>query len=1105
MTYTTSSHLPQLDKTNYYREITDQDIGKIARELLAGRITKETSSTLLCSCPNHDSKSKQSLTIDASKQIWNCWACNVGGDVLHLVEFIQSKTVTCGQSGRMTDSHRRARDWLAKRKGLPLLSGRNLSPEEIERLEAERAEEDRTFQALTTIAEIYHERLMHNNAALDWLYQNYAISEATIKDLKIGYADNGQKFPTVFRAEPYSLTNEETVATGAVFVTKDGTLLPFFQHRITFPYWYQGRVVYMIGRRTPWTPDKPNEASKYKKLLTHDEEKHKHVARCISNRYLYNEDLLVSHPKEVIITEGVTDCIAGMERGFPMISPVTTHLAAKHFERVVPTLQRVERVTICMDAEASGKGLDGALDTARSLQDHNIGARIAVLPRPEGTDKVDINTFFKDGGAVEDFRAILDKALSLTEFSISQLPARIDSDSETKLLKPIIEEISKLEPLDRDRHLKIVHAKTGLALAVLKEQMKLSKGKAGARSLRAVRDGEESGVSLTMALQDLGIEPPSEAEKLILPSGYIFDGQGTGHVVTTAAGPARHEVAPCITFPIRGFRDLASGEESVEIVWLDDGHWRKVRALRGCLVDARSIITLANRGVPVSSVNSREFVAFHHNFLARNTSELGVEQVSSQFGWVKDDTFLWGDKVICNGLAAIRFDSTDPGTSNLRASLQAAGTFEEWQTAMKALQSYPRALAALYAAFVPPLLKPLGGKGFVVDLCGKTSIGKTTVARAAASVWGVADENESNGFIRTWDTTNVGAERRAIVFNDLLCVRDETKRAKSKKAVQDLIYTVVNGVGRDRGTRQGIANAGSWRTVLISTGESALNSFGTAGGARARILQIRGKPFDTEDRTSRALVDGMNRATATHYGHAGPAFVEWLLKNQDRWQEFRDRRAEKARAIDSISSVVSGEAARLADAAACISLAGELAHEAGIFPWEYSDPIVKIWTGIEDEVREVDVGVRALRDVHGWCVANESSFFGHHNGNTPREWFGRWDDPSETIDVLPHKLKRFLEAEGYEYDACIQDWREKGWLAEEKGRRGRRIYLEGRNNRFSVVSIRRAGVLAAEEWHAGTFTSWPGCMTCVDNKNGICQLCKQNIDEIQQCCEKEAM
>ena len=53
----------------------------------------QTGEKLYCDCPIHTSISKRSLHVDKTKQLWRCWGCNVGGDVLHLVEFIRAGRV----------------------------------------------------------------------------------------------------------------------------------------------------------------------------------------------------------------------------------------------------------------------------------------------------------------------------------------------------------------------------------------------------------------------------------------------------------------------------------------------------------------------------------------------------------------------------------------------------------------------------------------------------------------------------------------------------------------------------------------------------------------------------------------------------------------------------------------------------------------------------------------------------------------------------------------------------------------------------------------------------------------------------------------------------
>ena len=218
---------------------------------------------------------------------------------------------------------------------------------------------------------------------------HYGISEETIDTLRIGYAangpceENGKKCAGVLSAlttgqNPF--TSRELAATGAFRPTGQGGPAPFFEGRIVFPYWSHGRVVFLIGRKTRWTPDRKWEQGKYRKLPVHNSQSNQHIAPSINNSHLYNEDCLLTRPERVIITEGVTDCIALMERGFPAISPATVQIRGADWDRLLPKLQGIKTVYICQDNEVSQVGLNGALKTASVLAKHKIQTRIVVLP-----------------------------------------------------------------------------------------------------------------------------------------------------------------------------------------------------------------------------------------------------------------------------------------------------------------------------------------------------------------------------------------------------------------------------------------------------------------------------------------------------------------------------------------------------------------------------------------------------------------------------------------------------------------------------------------------------------------------------------------------------
>lgn len=488
-----------MEVQTYYRQITDVDIGGLARELLAGRVTQDTGGALHCDCPNHRSQSQRSLLVNLDTQSWYCFGCAVGGDVLQLVEFVQHGVATRGQSGTMPESHRQARDFLAARAGLPPLSQFGRSPEEIAEAEEEHRLTWRVREALTAVAEVYHQRLVANADVLAWFTSKYGIGAETITRLKIGFADNEPSPVRALTDGAKPFTPRELAATSAFRPTAQDGLFPSFDGRIVFPYWSRGQVVFMIGRRTPWTPDNEWEKSKYKKLAVRNDRNNSHVASCIRNDVLYNEDVLLTRPERVIITEGVTDCISLMEHGFPVVSPVTVQIRDADWERLLPKLAGVRTVFICQDNEVSEAGMNGALKTARILSANGIATRVAVLPLgvkqraareklagmpPGGAEaealladaKIDVNEYFAAGKTAADFEGILAAAQTPLELAISKLSTNTPDQNLSRALEPILAEVGRLDPIEQDRHLRLIQARGGkerIPVGTLRKQLKV--------------------------------------------------------------------------------------------------------------------------------------------------------------------------------------------------------------------------------------------------------------------------------------------------------------------------------------------------------------------------------------------------------------------------------------------------------------------------------------------------------------------------------------------------------------------------------------------------------------------------------------------------------
>ncbi|MFQ5647534.1 MAG: CHC2 zinc finger domain-containing protein, partial [bacterium] len=503
------SAIEPFDVRNYYQRITGQDIGEVAREILGGHIKEEQGSTLFVDCPRHQSDSHRSFHVWTDKQGWYCHGCGKGGDVLQLVEFIQSGEVTTGRTGIMPDTHRHARDWLAARIGLPSLSHAGLSPEERKKVEAAQALTLQAEECLTALTEFYKNRLLANPEALQWLQEKYALDIAAVESFQIGYANNEGVIDYLKKA---GFTLREMTASGAFRPDSqnDEIVYPVFEKRIIFPYISRGRTVFMIARKTPWTPDNKFEGGKYKKLPVHDPQKRPFIAPGIDNATLYNEDVLTAGGDCVIVTEGITDCISLINHGFTAISPVTVNISGHDWQRIIPKLRGMKKVILCQDNEISQVGWKGALRSANRLSKEKITCLVAQLPLEkeqkaarekleaygitsgisskelkkiqnerslrEGNEirelleqaKIDVCSFFVSGKTADDFKKVIDAALLPIEYAIQEIPENADQAT----IDPILVEIGKQPKAEQTRLIKKIQPKTGANLTELRSAIK---------------------------------------------------------------------------------------------------------------------------------------------------------------------------------------------------------------------------------------------------------------------------------------------------------------------------------------------------------------------------------------------------------------------------------------------------------------------------------------------------------------------------------------------------------------------------------------------------------------------------------------------------------
>ena len=169
---------------------------------------------------------------------------------------------------------------------------------------------------------------------------------------------------------------------------------------------------------------------------------------------------------------------------------------------------------------------------------------------------------------------------------------------------------------------------------------------------------------------------------------------------------------------------------------------------------------------------------------------------------------------------------------------------------------------------------------------------------------------------------------------------------------------------------------------------------------------------------------------------------------------------------------------RLAESAATIGLAAELAHEAFRLPWPSEDPVEPVWSDLIGELNEGDVAGDALCQVAALLVARKSQFTTNVRSESQSDepfggWLGRWHvpvggargpQPEAYVGVVPAKLDAMLVDLGCRCpDAIYREWKRRGWLLtnSEEGRERTQYSTRINGTLVRVIAIRMTAIEAA--------------------------------------------
>jgi putative DNA primase/helicase len=273
------------------------------------------------------------------------------------------------------------------------------------------------------------------------------------------------------------------------------------------------------------------------------------------------------------------------------------------------------------------------------------------------------------------------------------------------------------------------------------------------------------------------------------------------------------------------------------------------------------------------------------------------------------------------------------------------GTLNDWQGGIGNLsRGHALPVLAISAAFAGPLLHLAGQEGGGVNIFGGSSQGKTTIAQAAASVWG---RGSSPGYVRAWRATANGLEGVAASTSDTVLILDELGVVEARD-VHAALYGLANGTGKVRAARDGsLREPKTWRVLILSTGEVPTGTkLAEDRGRKARAGQLvrmldipgdKGEGFGAfdhggHDGDAGALAKAFKHAAISAYGTAGPEFVRRLTATEVTGEDVRAMVADFT--ASTVPARSDGQIDRAAQRLGLIAAAGQLATAMGLVPWQ---------------------------------------------------------------------------------------------------------------------------------------------------------------------------
>lgn len=357
-------------------------------------------------CPFHNEKSP-SFSVSPDKQIFHCFGCGVGGNVITFVSKIEGLNFI--ETVQM----------LAERANIQLPTLENNVDSQKEVLK------DKVYKVNEFTAEFYHQNLYKPQAKIGQEYvKKRQLSNETLKSYRIGFSGKFNELYQELKKQGFG--EQEILESGLVNKNENGQYIDRYRNRLMFPICdARGRVIAFGGRVLD--DSKPKYINSPENIVYS------------KGRHLFGLNVAKKgDTKKLLIVEGYMDVISLHQRGITnVVAPLGTALTEQQ-----GWLLRKNTEQIILGFDSDDAGLQAKIRSLSVLE--NMGCDIRVL-QMEGAKDPD-EYIIKYGNMR--FNNLVDKALSVIEFNVKLLQKDLNLENvkdKIKFLNEIAKLISKVE------------------------------------------------------------------------------------------------------------------------------------------------------------------------------------------------------------------------------------------------------------------------------------------------------------------------------------------------------------------------------------------------------------------------------------------------------------------------------------------------------------------------------------------------------------------------------------------------------------------------------------------------------------------------------------